>query len=63
MFLLKRKKITTLYIQLGMELIELGKVNNLKLEEISGVNLDILKNEWIFSKDDSVNYLTKFKKI
>ena len=45
------------------ELIELGKVNNLKLEEISGVNLDILKNEWIFSKDDSVNYITKFKKI
>ena len=45
------------------ELIELGKVNNLKLEEIKGVNLDILKNEWIISKDDSVNYITKFRKI
>ena len=45
------------------ELIKLGKVNNLKLEEINGVNLDILKNEWIISKDNSVNYITKFKKI
>ena len=45
------------------ELIEIGKVNNLKLEEINGVNLDILKNEWVISKDNSVNYITKFKKI
>ena len=45
------------------ELIELGKKNNLKLVEINGVNLNILKNEWGISKDDSVNYITKFKKI
>jgi len=45
------------------ELIELGKANNLKIEEINGVNLDILKDEWIISKDNSVNYITKFKKI
>ena len=46
-----------------VELIEIGKKNNLKLLEICGVNLDILKNEWTISKDDSVNYITKFKKI
>ena len=45
------------------ELIELGKANNLKIEEINGVKLDILKDEWIISKDNSVNYITKFKKI
>ncbi len=45
------------------ELVELGKKNNLKLESLNGVSLDILKNEWIISKDESVNYITKFKKI
>jgi len=45
------------------ELIELGKKNNLELVEINGVNLNILKSEWIISKDNSVNYITKFKKI
>ena len=45
------------------ELIEVGKKNNLKLVEINGVNFNLLKNEWIISNDDSVNYITKFKKI
>jgi len=45
------------------ELIELGKKNKLKLIEISGVNFNALKNEWIITKDNSVNYITKFKKI
>ena len=45
------------------ELIEIGKESNLKLIEINGVNLNILKNKWIISKDDSVNYITSFKKI
>ncbi len=45
------------------ELIGLGKKNNLKLVEISGVKFDILKNEWMTSEDSSVNYITKFKKI
>ena len=45
------------------ELIELGKKNNLKLDQINGVNFNILKNEWTLTKDDSVNYITDFKKI
>ena len=45
------------------ELIEIGKESNLKLIEINGVNLNILKNKWIISEDDSVNYITCFKKI
>ena len=45
------------------ELIKIGKKNNLKLAEINGVNFNLLKNEWIMSNDDSVNYITKFKKI
>ncbi len=45
------------------ELIKIGKKNNLKLAEINGVNFNLLKNEWIISNDDSVNYITKFKKI
>ena len=45
------------------ELIEIGKKNNLKLAEINGVNFNLLKNEWIISNDESVNYITKFKKI
>ena len=45
------------------DLVELGKKNNLKLDEINGVNFNILKNEWDLSKDDSVNYITDFKKI
>jgi len=45
------------------QLVEIGKKNSLKLLEIDGVKLDILKNEWIISKDKSVNYITTFKKI
>ena len=45
------------------ELIEIGKKNNLKLAEINGVNFNLLKNEWIISNDESVNYIAKFKKI
>ena len=44
------------------ELIEIGKKNNLKLLEIKGVNFNLLKNEWVTSKDNSVNYITKFKR-
>ena len=45
------------------ELIEFGKKNNLKLIEINGVSFNVLKNEWIITEDDSVNYITQFKKI
>ena len=45
------------------QLIELGEKNNLKLMDIDGVKLDLLKNEWFIAEDKSVNYITKFKKI
>jgi len=45
------------------KLIEIGKKNSLKLTDADGVKLDLLKNEWIISKDKSVNYITAFKKI
>ena len=45
------------------ELVEFGKKNSLELVKIDGVNFNILKNEWIISKDKSVNYITQFRKI
>ncbi len=45
------------------ELIEIGEKNNLKLVKINGVNFNILKNEWFISSDNSVNYISQFKKI
>ena len=44
------------------ELIEIGIKNNLKLIKIDGTSFNILKNEWLISKDTSVNYITQFKK-
>ncbi len=44
------------------ELIEIGNKNNLKLVKIDGTSFNILKNEWLISKDTSVNYITQFKK-
>ena len=45
------------------ELIKIAKKNYLTLERIDGVNFNIFKNEWEISKDESVNYIVKFKKI
>ena len=45
------------------ELIKLGKKNSLEILEIDGVNLNILKNEWVITKDKSVNYISQFRKI
>ena len=45
------------------ELTEYAKKNSLKLIEVDGVKFDILKNEWMISEDNSVNYITQFKKI
>ena len=45
------------------ELNELAKKNKLKLLEIDGVKLDVLKNEWTIAKDKSVNYITQFEKV
>ena len=44
------------------KLIDINKVNNLDLIKVDGVSFNILKNEWIISKDESVNYIAQFKK-
>ena len=36
--------------------------NNLDLIKKDGVSFNLLKNEWAISKDESVNYITQFKK-
>ena len=45
------------------ELINRGNKNSLKLKSSTGVNFDLLKNEWRTSKDQSVNYIAEFIKI
>jgi len=45
------------------DLINICKNNSLNLDNLIGVKFDILKNEWIVSKDSSVNYLAQFSKI
>ena len=45
------------------ELINITKNNNLELIKIDGVFFNLLKNEWTISKDQSVNYISQFKKI
>ena len=45
------------------DLINICKNNSLNLNNLIGVKFDILKNEWIVSKDSSVNYLAQFSKI
>ena len=44
------------------DLINICKNNSLNLDNLIGVKFDILKNEWIVSKDSSVNYLAQFSK-
>ena len=44
------------------DLINICKNNSLNLNNLIGVKFDILKNEWIVSKDSSVNYLAEFSK-
>ena len=44
------------------ELINILEKYNLKLDKLDGLKFNILKNEWIFDKDKSVNYITKFIK-
>jgi len=45
------------------KLVNIAKNNNLKLIKIDGVFFNLLKNEWEISRDQSVNYITQFKKI
>jgi len=39
------------------------KKYNLILNNLDGMHFNIIKDEWNISKDVSVNYITKFKKI
>jgi 2-polyprenyl-6-hydroxyphenyl methylase/3-demethylubiquinone-9 3-methyltransferase len=43
-------------------LINIAKKNNLKLKNLDGMNLNILKDEWKISGDTSVNYIVKLLK-
>ena len=45
------------------KLIQFGEKNSLKLEKIDGMTFNPIIDEWKVSKDKSVNYITKFKKI
>ena len=44
------------------KLIKLGKENKLKLESLDGVKFNVVSNQWLLSKDYSVNYIAKFIK-
>ena len=44
------------------ELIKILKKNNLKLDEITGMKFNIIKDEWKISNDQSINYIGKFIK-
>ena len=45
------------------KLIEYGEKNSLKIDEVKGLQFNILTNDWIMTEDLSVNYIAKFKKI
>ena len=45
------------------DLINITKKHDLTLNDLSGVKLDIINNQWKFSSDKSVNYIAKFIKI
>ena len=45
------------------KLIFLSEKNRLKLNKIDGIKFDIISNNWKLSKDNSINYITEFKKI
>ncbi len=44
------------------KLIKFGKENRLKLESLDGVKFNVVSNQWLLSKDCSVNYIAKFTK-
>ena len=45
------------------DLIKISEKNNLSLKKLDGMKLNILDNSWKISKDKSVNYILKLKKI
>jgi len=44
------------------DLIQVSKLNNLKLEKLDGMEFNLLTDKWSISSDDSVNYIARFKK-
>ncbi len=44
------------------DLIKINKENNLKLEKLDGMKFNLLTEQWSLCSDNSVNYITKFKK-
>ena len=44
------------------DLINILKKYNLKIDKFDGLKFNIIKNQWTFDKDKSVNYITKFIK-
>ena len=44
------------------DLIKINKNNNLKLEKLDGMKFNLLTEQWSLISDNSVNYITKFKK-
>ena len=44
------------------DLIKISKKNSLEIENLDGLKYNLLKNKWIVSEDNSVNYIAKFKK-
>ena len=45
------------------DLIKISKSNNLRLEKLNGMEFNLLTNEWNITSDNSINYITKFKKV
>ena len=45
------------------DLINICKRNFLRLEELKGVEYNLISNEWKLSNNSSVNYMARFKKI
>ena len=44
------------------ELIKIQKKNNLKLDALTGIKFNIIKDDWKISNDQSINYIGKFIK-
>tara|TARA_X000000368_G_scaffold301372_1_gene240130 strand:- start:899 stop:1621 length:723 start_codon:yes stop_codon:yes gene_type:complete len=44
------------------DLIQTGKLNNLKLEKLDGMEFNLLTDTWSISSDNAVNYIARFKK-
>ena len=45
-----------------IDLINILKKNNLRLDQIDGMKFDLVTDKWSISRDKSVNYIAKFIK-